>query len=225
MAFLEARGIGKTLSRRSDVADGAARLDLVVEAGEMVAIVGASGVGKSTLLHVLGGLDRADRGTIAIGSTELTSLARRCGRGVSEPAGRLRLSVPSPAARVHGARERRDADAHCADAARRGASARGGAAAPRRSGRAADAPAGHVVGRRAAARGGRARAGRCVPPCCSPTNRPAISTSRPPIRCTLLLREMHGTYGLTSIIATHNPRLAESCDRILRLEGGRLAPA
>jgi predicted ABC-type transport system involved in lysophospholipase L1 biosynthesis ATPase subunit len=33
---------------------------------------------------------------------------------------------------------------------------------------------------------------------------------------------MHGAYGLTSIIATHNPRLATACDRILRLEGGRL---
>ena len=39
----------------------------------------------------------------------------------------------------------------------------------------------------------------------------------------LLLRDMHRTYGLTSIIATHNTRLAESCDRVLRLEGGRLA--
>jgi predicted ABC-type transport system involved in lysophospholipase L1 biosynthesis ATPase subunit len=38
-----------------------------------------------------------------------------------------------------------------------------------------------------------------------------------------LLREMHAAYGLTSIIATHNPRLAAACDRILRLEGGRLA--
>jgi ABC-type lipoprotein export system ATPase subunit len=27
---------------------------------------------------------------------------------------------------------------------------------------------------------------------------------------------------LTSIIATHNPRLANACDRVLRLEGGRL---
>jgi lipoprotein-releasing system ATP-binding protein len=37
-----------------------------------------------------------------------------------------------------------------------------------------------------------------------------------------LLRQMHAEFGLTSIIATHNPRLATACDRILRLEGGRL---
>ena len=36
---------------------------------------------------------------------------------------------------------------------------------------------------------------------------------------------MHERYGLTSIIATHNPRLAAGCDRILRLEGGRLISA
>ena len=40
-----------------------------------------------------------------------------------------------------------------------------------------------------------------------------------------LLRDMHAAYGLTSIIATHNLRLAAACNRILRLEGGRLAPA
>ena len=40
-----------------------------------------------------------------------------------------------------------------------------------------------------------------------------------------LLREMHAAYGLTSIIATHNPRLAAACDRILRLEGGQLVPS
>jgi len=37
-----------------------------------------------------------------------------------------------------------------------------------------------------------------------------------------LLREMHLAYGLTSVIATHNPRLAAACDRTLRLEGGHL---
>ena len=40
-----------------------------------------------------------------------------------------------------------------------------------------------------------------------------------------LLRDMHRGYGLTSIIATHNPRLSAACDRVMRLEGGRLAPA
>jgi lipoprotein-releasing system ATP-binding protein len=40
-----------------------------------------------------------------------------------------------------------------------------------------------------------------------------------------LLREMHAEHGLTSIIATHNPRLAAACDRIMRLEHGQLRPA
>jgi predicted ABC-type transport system involved in lysophospholipase L1 biosynthesis ATPase subunit len=40
-----------------------------------------------------------------------------------------------------------------------------------------------------------------------------------------LLREMHAESGLTAIIATHNPRLARHCDRILRLEAGQLRVA
>ena len=42
-------------------------LDLEVAAGEMLAIIGASGVGKSTLLHVLGTLDRPEAGTLTVG--------------------------------------------------------------------------------------------------------------------------------------------------------------
>jgi predicted ABC-type transport system involved in lysophospholipase L1 biosynthesis ATPase subunit len=37
-----------------------------------------------------------------------------------------------------------------------------------------------------------------------------------------LLREMHKDFGLTSIIATHNPKLAAACDRVVRLNEGRL---
>ncbi len=55
MPFLEAHGIVKSYPVGGRPLTVLRDLDLEVAAGEMVAIVGASGVGKSTLLHVLGG--------------------------------------------------------------------------------------------------------------------------------------------------------------------------
>lgn len=52
-------------------------LDLRVEAGETVAILGASGVGKSTLLNILGALDRPSRGLVRVGGEDLTGLGER----------------------------------------------------------------------------------------------------------------------------------------------------
>jgi putative ABC transport system ATP-binding protein len=49
-------------------------LDLNVGAGELVAIVGESGVGKSTLLNILAGLDRADVGEVTIEGHALSTL-------------------------------------------------------------------------------------------------------------------------------------------------------
>src|SRR5881394_2203249 len=74
MPFLEAQGVVKSYPVGGRSLTVLRDLDLEVEAGEMLAIVGASGVGKSTLLHVLGGLDRVDRGTVAIGGIDLTAL-------------------------------------------------------------------------------------------------------------------------------------------------------
>jgi lipoprotein-releasing system ATP-binding protein len=50
-------------------------LDLEVQTGEMLAIVGSSGVGKSTMLHLLGGLDRPDAGTIDIDGERITDMS------------------------------------------------------------------------------------------------------------------------------------------------------
>src|SRR5258706_16029813 len=50
-------------------------VDLDVAAGEFLAVVGPSGGGKSTLLHLLGGIDRPTSGTIAVGGRDIGSLA------------------------------------------------------------------------------------------------------------------------------------------------------
>ncbi len=49
-------------------------LDLTLRGGEFVAVVGESGVGKSTLLNMLAGLDSADAGSVAIDGTVLGEL-------------------------------------------------------------------------------------------------------------------------------------------------------
>ena len=77
MALVRARGLVKTFgsgraSRR--VLDGA---DLDVVRGEVVAIVGRSGTGKSTLLHLLGGLDSADAGMIEVAGHTVTGADER----------------------------------------------------------------------------------------------------------------------------------------------------
>ncbi len=50
-----------------------ADVDLRVAPGERLGIIGESGIGKSTLLHLLGGLDRPTGGTVRIGDTDLST--------------------------------------------------------------------------------------------------------------------------------------------------------
>ena len=62
MTALAARGICKSFGRRRVLAS----LDLEVAAGEMVAVVGENGTGKTTLLRILAGDLRPDAGSVAI---------------------------------------------------------------------------------------------------------------------------------------------------------------
>jgi ABC-type lipoprotein export system ATPase subunit len=52
-------------------------LDLVVEDGELIAIVGASGSGKSTLQNILGGVDLPTAGRVEVAGRELVTLSER----------------------------------------------------------------------------------------------------------------------------------------------------
>jgi lipoprotein-releasing system ATP-binding protein len=71
---LEARGLVKTYRSPSDTIRVLRGADLSVRKGEIVAIVGPSGVGKSTLLHILGALDRPDGGSVLVDSLDVFSL-------------------------------------------------------------------------------------------------------------------------------------------------------
>ena len=75
MPFLEARGLSKTYRNAAVPVQVFEELTLAVERGEMLAIVGPSGIGKSTLLHLLGGLDRPDSGTIVVDGRNVTSMS------------------------------------------------------------------------------------------------------------------------------------------------------
>lgn len=52
-------------------------IDLEINKGESVAITGASGVGKSTLLHIMGSLDRPTKGKVLFEGTDLYALGER----------------------------------------------------------------------------------------------------------------------------------------------------
>ena len=60
----KASGISKTFSQGSTRLEVLKGVDLEIEPGEMIAIVGTSGTGKTTLLQILGGLDRPTSGSI-----------------------------------------------------------------------------------------------------------------------------------------------------------------
>ncbi|MEM5372359.1 ABC transporter ATP-binding protein [Paraburkholderia azotifigens] len=68
---LECRSLSKRYGANRTVID---RLDLKLAAGEFVAIMGDSGVGKSTLLNLIAGLDGADSGDVLIDGTPISTL-------------------------------------------------------------------------------------------------------------------------------------------------------
>ena len=73
---LEAAGLAKVYQGEDGgTIEVLAGLDLTVAKGEFVAITGASGVGKSTLLHCLGALDRPTRGSVRLDGIDYAALA------------------------------------------------------------------------------------------------------------------------------------------------------
>ena len=209
---------------------GAARLHVLrdlsldVEAGEMVAVVGASGVGKSTLLHVLGGLDRADRGAVEVGGRALSEMSDATlvafrNRSVGFVF-QFHHLLPEFDALENVEMPMRIAREPAADARHRASTLLGRVGLGERLR--------HRPGMLSGGEQQRVAVARAL------VMKPALLLADEPTgdldettadALHALLREMHAEYGLTSVIATHNPRLAAACDRVLRLELGQLRTA
>ena len=223
MAYVDVQGLNKAYQLGAQRIHVLRDLDLRVAHGEMVAIVGASGVGKSTLLHLLGGLDRAESGQILVADTDLralddSALVQFRNRNVGfvfqfhhlmpEFTAAENVEMPMRIARQNGADARR---------------------------RATDLLSRVSLGDRIAHRPSELSGGeqQRVAVARALVMKPALLLADEPTgdldESTAdslhgLLRDMHAEQGLTSVIATHNPRLAAACDRVLRLERGQLRP-
>src|SRR6201992_1980341 len=74
---LRARGLTKQVGSGRPRRQGLDGDDLDLVAGQMVALLGRSGSGESTLLNPVGGLDRPDSGRIAVAGEEITGAGER----------------------------------------------------------------------------------------------------------------------------------------------------
>ncbi|WP_424188801.1 ABC transporter ATP-binding protein [Actinokineospora sp. G85] len=76
-ALIELSGLSKTLTGQGEPRPILSGVDLTVNAGDSVAILGRSGSGKSTLLSVIGLFDRADGGRYALNGADITRVPER----------------------------------------------------------------------------------------------------------------------------------------------------
>jgi lipoprotein-releasing system ATP-binding protein len=221
--LIEARGLRKAYGSGDKAVTVLGGVDLLVEAGEMVAVVGPSGAGKSTLLHLLAALDTPTSGTVYFRAKALEThrdeaLAEFRNRRIGFVWQRHHL-LPDFTAAENVAMPLLIHDVRYAQALEMATQWLGEVGLASRAQSQAAELSGGEQQRVAIAR--------------ALVNAPALLLADEPtgdldennaIAIMDLIERLHRTHRLTSILATHNPVLAKRCDRVLRLEHGVLRP-
>lgn len=221
VSLLRAEGLAKRYRSGSGVLEVFAGLDLEVARGERLALVGPSGTGKSSLLHVLGLLDAPSAGRMWLDGQEVTvlgepELARVRNREIGF-VWQTSTLLPEFTAEENAAMPlmiRGEAAPKAIAAAREGLAEVGlKERAHHRAGELSGGEQQRVVLARALA--GRPR----LLLADEPTGNLDEATGA---RIMELLEALHAAHGLTSVYVTHNPAFARRAGRVLELRHGVL---
>ncbi|MFN7940428.1 MAG: ABC transporter ATP-binding protein [Thermoanaerobaculia bacterium] len=210
--------IYRDATREVPAVDG---VELAIEPGELVAIVGPSGSGKSTLLHLLGGLDRPDRGTVEVGGQSLAELdADGLATFRNRTVGfvfQFHQLLADFTALENVAMPGRIAGRPAAELARRSLALLTEVGLADRLEHFPNQLSGGEQQRVALCRA------LLLEPALLLADEPTGNLDpRAGEQVFDLLRDLQRRHGTTAVVVTHNPILAARCDRMMGLEGGRL---
>jgi len=194
-------------------------IDLEIAAGETLGVVGPSGSGKSSLLMVMGGLERASSGTVRVAGNDLSSLSedglarlRRDHVGIVFQSFQLiptmtaleNVAVPLELAGVADALDRAEAELQAVGLGHR---------------------LDHYPGQMSGGEQQRVALARAV------IARPRLLLADEPTgnldgatgaEITQLMFDLHARHGATLVLITHDPALAARCGRVVRLADGKV---